>query len=219
MLIEEEYDPDLMVIQECEDPRTSTASFRAWSGSYLWVGENKNKGLAIFDRKLIGIQALDWPSNGLELFLPCRLDSGSALIGVWTKYANSPNFGYIGQVWKYLQVHGAKISGNRSCLVGDWNSNVRWDEWDRWWNHSDVVTQLAEANIRSVYHDHHAEAQGQESMPTLFHRKDMSKSYHVDYAFASALLRPKDGYAVQIGNPEKWLEHSDHMPLVFRIDD
>jgi hypothetical protein len=32
------------------------------------------------------------------------------LLAVWTHRNNSPNFGYIGQLWKYLQVNKDKLN-------------------------------------------------------------------------------------------------------------
>lgn len=85
------------------------------------------------------MERLDWDSNSLELFLPCRINDDFNLLGVWTKQANSPNFAYIGQFWKYLQAYKEKLSAGKAIVCGDFNSNKRWDEWDRWWNHTDVV--------------------------------------------------------------------------------
>lgn len=215
-LLERAFNPDVMVIQECENPESSTTNFLEWAGSYLWVGESKHKGLAVFDRSHRGLQALEWPSNGLQTFLPCRIGE-LLLLAIWTKHANSPNFRYIGQVWKYLQLYGERLRGESVCLVGDWNSNTQWDEWDRWWNHSDVVNQLERMGIQSVYHEHYSESQGAESKPTLYHRKDMSKPYHVDFGFASGSLKPSRGFDVQVGLAEEWLQYSDHMPLCFCV--
>lgn len=214
--IERAFEPDILVIQECENPATSSEEFRMWAGDCLWIGESKNKGLGVFDRSGIGLTSLDWPSEGLQSFLPCRVGS-MLLVAIWTKQAKSPNFRYIGQLWKYLQLYGERLRGEPVCIVGDWNSNSRWDEWDRWWNHSDVVRELENMGIASVYHEHFSEKQGQETRPTLYHRKDKSKSYHVDFGFSSQALRPPEGYAVQIGLLEEWLQYSDHMPLCFRV--
>lgn len=42
-------DPDICIIQECEDPvRCSDVSYRKWAQNYLWVGNNKNRGLGGF---------------------------------------------------------------------------------------------------------------------------------------------------------------------------
>jgi len=213
----DELQPDLLVIQECENPAESTHHYREWAGTYLWSGENKNKGIGVFAKAGARLAGLDWNNEGLQSFLPCKVNDAIDLVAVWTKYANSPNFRYIGQLWKYLNLHGAKMQGKPTLLVGDFNSNSCWDEWDRWWNHSDVVRMLSDRGLYSTYHDYFGEEQGKESRPTLYHRKNPEKPYHVDYAFASAdLFSPKEN-SVTIGSMSDWLDLSDHMPLVFTI--
>ncbi len=56
----DEIDADILIIQECENPKPSTKAYLQWAGDYLWVGENKNRGLGIFSRNGNRIQALDW---------------------------------------------------------------------------------------------------------------------------------------------------------------
>jgi len=88
------------------------------------------------------------------------------LLAVWTHNNYSSNFGYIGQLWKYLQVNKSNL---KKCLIlGDFNSNVFWDKSHRWWNHSDVVKELKEVGIESLYHNYWNEEQGKETRPTLF---------------------------------------------------
>lgn len=100
---------------------------------------------------------------------------------------------------------------------GDLNSNVQWDEWDRWWNHSDVVRELEEINIHSLYHHIMGEEQGKESKPTLFMHRKLEKPYHIDYVFTSKDLLGDNKNMIDMGCPDKWLEYSDHMPIVFSV--
>jgi exonuclease III len=203
---------DVYVIQECEDPeRSSDSAYRQWASGSLWIGGNKNKGLGVFS-KGVRLSALDWPRDNLELFLPFTVDEHLTMLAVWTRQANSPNFRYIGQLWKYLQAHGAKIPSHGSLVIGDFNSNARWDEWDRWWNHSDVVRDLSEIGLESVYHLRNQEAHGGEVQPTFFMHRKIEKPYHIDYAFATGDLIASA--RISVGHPEDWLDLSDHMPIV-----
>ncbi|MEM6473998.1 MAG: endonuclease/exonuclease/phosphatase family protein [Planctomycetota bacterium] len=207
--------PDLIVVQECEDPERSTKAYRSWAGHYLWHGDSKNKGIGIVARSELTLRRLDWDDDVLQLFLPCHVDERFALLGVWTKHAHSPNFRYIGQLWKYLQLHKEKMATDEFLLCGDLNSNKCWDEWDRSWNHTDVVRELEEIGIRSIYHDEFDEPQGSETRPTLFHQRNRSKPYHVDYMFASTGLYTE--CSMSVGDVEDWLELSDHMPLTLEF--
>lgn len=208
----EKFDADILIIQECENPvYCKSLDYVSWACNFQWHGENNHKGIGVFAKKNIILNRNDWPDENLKYFLSININGKFDLVNAWCHGANSPTFGYIGQFWKYLQINKHRM--NKSLIVGDFNSNKIWDVWDRWWNHSDVVKELEDIGIRSLYHETYGEQQGEEAIPTLFLQRNRLKAYHVDYAFASrtvaASCRP-----IIIGAAEEWLSHSDHMPLV-----
>ncbi len=211
-----DFNADLYIIQECEKPGDSKhEKYNIWSENYLWIGDNKNKGLGIFTTKNLTIKQLDWSNSykdhSVKYFLPCSINEKFNLLAVWTHKNNSPNFGYIGQFWKYLQVNKEKL--NKVLIVGDLNSNLIWDEWDRWWNHSDVVRELKEIGIESFYHKFTNEEQGKETRPTLYLHRKIEKPYHIDYVFGSQEFSNKLK-RFEIGQADKWLQISDHLPII-----
>lgn len=107
------------------------------------------------------------------------------------------------------------MASDRSILLGDLNSNACWDVWNRWWNHSDVVRQLNEMGLVSLFHHANSEQRGQETVPTFFMHRSTETPYHIDYAFLSQQLL--QSATLEIGHPSEWLEHSDHMPLKVEI--
>ena len=215
----EKLHSDIYVIQECENPvLTKNSKYQEWSNNHLWIGDNKNKGIGIFARAEIDLMRLDWSNtykdHTVKYFLPCRVNDQFNLINVWAHRNNSPNFGYIGQLWKYLQTNRDKF--NNLILTGDLNSNTIWDQWDRWWNHSDIVRELSELGIESLYHQFFDEEQGQESQPTFYLQRKLEKPYHIDYAFASESIAERL-VKIKIGSVSEWLEISDHLPLTFEL--
>lgn len=210
-------DADVYIVQECEDPkRTIGSEYAEWACNYLWIGENKNKGLGVFAKSDIALRQLDLDPGTFQSFLPCALNDQLTLLAVWTKEASSPTFPYIGQMWRYLQEHKAVFAGTNTALIGDFNSNVCWDKWDRWWNHSDVVRELAELDIFSLYHTARGERQGSEIEPTYYMHRKREKPYHIDYAFVSKKWLPAS--QLTVGKPDYWLEFSDHMPLIVELN-
>lgn len=207
---------DILIIQECENPALSKdQNYKNWATNYLWAGENKNKGLGIFARPEIKLEPLNLEPNGLQLFLPCKADT-ITLLAVWTKEAGSPTFKYIGQLYKWLKLHKPILAKDKSIVIGDLNSNACWDVWDRWWNHTDVVNELSDIGIHSLYHTQTGLSQGAEKQPTFFLHRKLEKPYHIDYAFLSKQLL--DNAKLIIGQVEDWLEHSDHLPLIVNIN-
>ena len=154
----------------------------------------------------------------LESFLPCKINNRFILLGVWTKKANSEVFGYIGQLWKYLQLHKKKLVNEQVIITGDLNSNVKWDKWDRWWNHTDVVNELEEINIKSLYHIIKNEEQGKETVSTFYLQRKLEKAYHIDYTFLSSNLIDNES-RLFIEDKNIWIKHSDHMPIVISFKD
>jgi len=128
------------------------------------------------------------------------VDDDWTLLAAWTRQADSPTFGYIGQLWKLLQAHSAFLKHPGGMVVGDLNSNARWDVWDRWWNHSDVVRELAALELQSAYHAHNGEAQGAEEAPTFYLQRKLAKPYHIDYAFTGPQRVVK---RVEVGSPDR----------------
>ncbi len=209
------FDWDVLVVQECEDPgRCKDAEYKLWASNYLWVGDSKNKGIGIFAKEGVKISPLDWSNtyegHEVKLFLPCLINDRIQLLGVWTKQNNSPTFGYIGQLWKYLQLHSEKFED--IIIAGDLNSNVQWDKWDRWWNHTDVVNQLKDLAIVSAYHFNNKLDQGSEKDLTYFMHRKLDRGYHIDYVFASEHLLNKS--VIKIGEAKEWIRISDHVPII-----
>ena len=216
-------DADIYIVQECENPiEIQHEKFNAWSKNHLWIGDTKNKGLGVFASKDIKLSTLNWSNefkdHTVKHFLPCCINDNFNLLAVWTHQNNSPNFGYIGQFWKYLQVN--KQNFTNTIIAGDFNSNVFWDEWDRWWNHSDVIRELEEVGIESWYHKYTGEIQGKEIRPTFYMNRKLERPYHIDYIFGSKDLTDKLK-TVEVGDFENWIKLSDHLPLisVVHLDD
>ena len=207
---------DVYIIQECEDPaRCNDTEYRSWAKNHLWVGNNKNRGLGVFAKAGVSLEAVSLDAGPLELFLPCIVANRITLLAVWTCQANSPTFRYIGQLWKYLEKHKEFFRRKECALVGDLNSNSRWDVWDRWWNHSDVVRELQDLGLDSLYHHTRGEEQGKEGTHTFYMHRRLERHYHIDYAFLSDSLL--QSATLEIGHPDSWLEHSDHMPVIVSV--
>ncbi|MGN8225263.1 endonuclease/exonuclease/phosphatase family protein [Gracilimonas sp. BCB1] len=231
----EQLDADIYIVQECEDPKRSTIKFSDWAGNYLWNGDSKNKGIGVFAKKNNKIRKLNWDDSfslndlntkspatkwktaDLKLFLPFNLNGKYSVLAAWTKGSRDHTFGYIGQLWKYLKIHRKDLDNNHSMIIGDLNSNSIWDRKDRWWNHTDVVQELSELGLVSLYHKKNGEIQGSESQPTFYLHRKKEKAYHIDYIFMNN--EKVNNAKLKIGNPSKWLEFSDHMPLIIELDE
>lgn len=195
--------------------KAEDSDYLEFANNYLSVGPTKNKGLGVFAKPGFRLEAVSMELESLELFLPVRVNDEWPLLATWTRQANSPNCRYIGQLWKLLQRDKPFLQHSSAALIGDLNSNKRWDEWDRWWNHSDVVRELKEPGLESVYHQFFQEPQGEETKPTLFLQRNLAKAYHIDHGSFGPARRVKH---VKVGHSGNWLNISDHMPVVFKLE-
>lgn len=207
---------DILVIQECEDPLSSTAAYRDWAGEYLWSGSSKNKGIGIFAKNGLRLDALNWDARNLAQFLAARVDDRFDILAVWTQNSRPSSLGYIGQFWQYLQIHRRSLHAD-TVILGDFNSNSIWDKPSRKWNHSQCVQELEVDGFKSLYHLATGELQGQETNPTFYLHRHLSRPFHIDFCFAHHSKIPIEWNGLTVGNPEEWLRFSDHLPMLINL--
>ena len=209
-----ERNPDLLVIQECENPAETGEwdEFEDWK----WIGENKHKGLSVFTRSGITIQtATELRDSRYALLVETtELD----LLAIWAMNdKQNPSQRYIGQVYTALSNHSELLDTPLSVL-GDFNWNVKWDQSPNsplCGDFSDTVDLLNESNLQSVYHQLTGEEFGAEISPTFYMHKKHSRPYHIDYAFLpDQMLASAE---VSVGEYDEWIDASDHMPLIINV--
>ncbi len=215
------YEPDILVIQECEhpdklkfDPTIPTPS------DIYWYSDGGKKGLGLFSYSDYKFELLPNFNPEFRYILPFRITGNGqtfTFFAIWAMNNKERREArYIGQIWFAIN-HYKNLLGNSTILIGDFNSNKIWDYKDRVGSHSDVVNQLANKDIHSVYHKHFDMEQGKETHPTFFLQRNKNKPYHIDYCFTSSEILTKVR-KVEIGDYDNWIAHSDHAPLIVEFD-
>lgn len=198
----EKMDAAIYAIQECENPEKHKTQFASFSQNYLWTGENDNRGLGIFAKPEINIQKNNWDAYCLRHFISVRVNNDFDLLGVW---AGPP---YIEEYYIYQSIN-IKHYNKNTLIIGDFNSNARWDKAGQKRNHTAVVKELQEIGLVSAYHHMSGERHGEETEYTFFMYKHPNKKYHIDYCFAA----PERIRNFSISDPPEWLNYSDHAPI------
>lgn len=211
------YQPDILVVPECEHPdKLKFGDKTAAPSDYLWFGTNPNKGLGIFSYSDLRFDLLDNYNPSLRMIIPIAVRGeriNFTLYAVWAYNPRDRDGQYITQVWKALRHYDRSLLNTNTILIGDFNSNTIWDKPRRAGNHSTVVSQLEAKGIYSVYHKHLNQIQGKEEHPTLYMYRHKDKCYHIDYCFASEDMLQKLK-SVEIGDYDFWRPYSDHVPLI-----
>ena len=215
------YDPDIVVIPECEHPDKLKFGIETKTPNDIaWFGNNHNKGLGVVSYSDYKIQLSNLHNPEFRTILPLIVSNHKHRFLVFAIWANNPDDKpnqYVGQVWKAINFYSKQIRNKKTILVGDFNSNTIWDKPRREGNHSTVVDFLERKGIHSTYHKFFKQKQGREKHNTLFMYRHKDKSYHIDYCFASEDLIQKLKH-VEIGRHQDWCRHSDHTPLIVTID-
>lgn len=199
---------DIYVIQECEDPKISlNLEYKKFACNYMWIGENKNKGLGVFAKSNIVIDRLKWKSYCLKYFLPLRINKKIKLLAVW---ACKP---YVEEYYIYQNINYNKYDLN-TVIIGDFNSNKIWDRKHDMRSHSGFVNELKVKGLESVYHYVYKENQGEETNATFYLYRHFNRKYHIDHCFCevSKIIN------YQVLEDINWLKISDHIPIILEID-
>jgi len=212
-----QYDPDIIVIQECENPDTNGdwSEFTDWR----WIGENKHKGLGVFSRNGLSLQPTGVDGQGGELTIPVKTDGAGKVLGVWAlNDKRNPQNRYIGQVYRTVRAFREFIDAN-TALLGDFNWNRPWDDSPKsplCGDFSDTVDLLNSRGLKSVYHSLNDSDFGSEADPTFFMHKKQDRDYHIDYVFLpKTVIESVTSFSV--GKYDDWIDGSDHMPIVVEL--
>ena len=215
---------DIYVIQECTNPSISDSKdYVELDSKYYWVdwvGNDKypDYGLGIIAKKDddLKIELVDLDNKGLRYFIPVTVNDDFNLLAVWTnpdmegnKVAHYPK-----EITKYYEEHKDSGFFNEDMIIcGDFNCDKRVKNHSHKKNVDEMISKLSEINLIDAYHEKYGEKEGEESIPTFYMNYNREKPYHLDHVFAAP-----GKVDLQIGEADKWLELSDHMPLVFKID-
>ncbi|TFH04462.1 MAG: endonuclease/exonuclease/phosphatase family protein [Methanosarcina sp.] len=213
------YEPDLLIVPECEHPDKLNNKFY---DNVLWIGDNRNKGLAVFSFNDFEITIHEAYCESYKYVLPVKVINNKEinLIAVWSQNnKEDPRRRYIGEVWQSLNYYKDMFK-SPTIIAGDFNWNVIWDkEHSNYPLHgtlTDVTNLLKQFEIFSMYHAFTDVKFGVEVEPTLYFRKNIKTPYHIDYVFAP-LDFISNGKSFSIGKYEDWIPLSDHMPLIAEL--
>lgn len=205
---------DFLIVQECETLDKINLVKKAKSS--LWIGDNQNKGLAVFSFSDFTLKLNPLYNNAYRYVIPIDVyleeEKQFTFFAVWAMY-NPINREqrYIGQI-VYAMREYQSLLDEKTIIIGDFNWNKIWDARKKKSNLADLLAIIDARNIKSLYHLHFDEDFGCEKQSTLFLQKSLLKPYHIDYCFAGSYWHKKLK-DVRIGKPDEWLSNSDHMPL------
>lgn len=206
----ESLNPDICVIQECENlKRDFFPSYK-----YFWTGENQLKGLGVLTKdKNSYVDASH--NKKLINFLPI-ISSNLLVLGVWAYNHRAIKFGegFNGKTIDALDFYRSWLEKSKqSVVVGDFNNSVIWDKSNNRNNFFKINSELNKVGFKSAYHKYNNEKFGQETKGTFFHTKKESKKYHIDYIYTKQFKCD----SLSVGSYSDWIDYSDHVPLVANL--
>lgn len=213
--------PDIIIIPECEpEEKLKFGKQIPQPTDFFWYSDNESKGIGVFSYSDYKFELLKEFNPKFSYIIPLKVSNNKEsflLFAIWAKdNKEDPRARYIAQVWLALDYYSHLLNQN-TILIGDFNSNQIWDDNSRLGNHSDVVAVLCQNKIRSLYHEQFGIEHGKEEDHTFFMYRKIEKPYHIDYCFASNQFI-NQGSNIQLGNPDEWIDISDHIPLIVDIN-
>ncbi|MFF2299346.1 endonuclease/exonuclease/phosphatase family protein [Arthrobacter sp. NPDC058127] len=179
--------------------------FAAWTGSRL------NKGLGVLGYADARYRITEQSDAGLPWHIPFTVN-GLNIIALWA-HQLTRDLRYVRVTHEIVDRHKDFLGQGRALLMGDFNSNTIWDRGHPDRNHSMLVEKLGKLGLCSAFHSQTRSAHGAEQTKTYFHTRNLRFGHHIDYAF----VRESAKTSLEVGSPDEWLAHSDHMPLILDI--
>ena len=133
------------------------------------------------------------------------------LLGVWAM----PE--YVEMIHDFYDAN-KRLFNENLVMCGDLNSSVLFDKRGehKGKNFGMLIRKLKKHNLVPIYHTlNNKEKHGNESKATHFFQKRLNIRYHIDHVFSAPYITK----SLDIIDNVKWIKLSDHLPLVFEIDE
>lgn len=133
---------------------------------------------------------------------------------VWTRKEHEYLLGLDASLTAYSRL----LTNGPAVVLGDFNSNVAWDNPRLATDFSRLSRRLNdEFGLHSAYHTWFNEAYGSETRATHYFWRKKSRPFHIDFCFIP------EGWLSKIRNvsvpdEEPWSDLSDHRPLLVDLD-
>lgn len=198
------FQPDLLIVQEASERDVSSidAPFTHWIG-------RKHRGLAVIGLRDASYRIDPIFDPDLPWFTPLHVDENRVL-AVWASVLTS-RLRYVRLLHHALDRFEGFLGSPRGMVVGDLNSSTVFDRKHGDVNHTSLVDRLSSMGYTSLWHHLRREGHGTESRPTFYLYRRPERTWHLDYAFVTPALM--QGATLELGSPDEWLDHSDHLPL------
>jgi hypothetical protein len=226
------FNPDIVILQECT--YYDCLKFRDEYKNIVWYGDGKDGplGIGIFSNKfqfeLSPSYSYTAPFRYVVPYCVRNDDIHFTLFAVWTKEHihtkldsgkelpdTLHNLDYVDNINKAIDFYH-NLFKDPVVLIGDYNSGDLQQR--RSYEHLLIVDKLASYNVYNctklpdITYDMDIEF-----LPTFYHNYDCNKAYVDDYCFLSNNRHIMKPGAFHIGVPEKWLDYSDHFPIMLHI--
>lgn len=218
--------PDVAIVPECATPEILAKKAPGFQPSAaLWVGENKDKGLAVFAFNDLKLSLASDFEPSLKYILPAKVTGPVEfdLLAIWAfmsgKYMKDRRD--IGPVNKAIARYERKLASGRAIIAGDFNNHLKWDRRGNPRNFGIVTEKLNQLGMASAYHYARNLSHGDETEQTHYwrDRREFSPyNCHIDYLFLpSTFLKKMKQF--EIGNYGDWCGNklSDHVPLLVDV--
>jgi len=212
--------PDVAVVPEMAAPELIRGKLGGQIDYSLeWVGHTANKGLGVLINPAWEYRIAECFDPRFELFMPIEVMAPHRvnILAVWAfnhrakKISPSDN-----ATNNVLQFYSSWIASKPTIILGDFNNSVIWDKPSSLNNFREIIATLKELDQVSIYHKQRQQGWGTEKDSTLFMYRKPDAGYHVDYFFASENLLASCE-KMSVGQPQDWLQISDHVPLSVEI--
>lgn len=212
--------PDLAVIQECENLERIPWKQGNPPQSMAWFGDSPNKGLGIFSWSNLQFHALEGYDTSIRYCVPIQVTAPFQFqaIAIWAMDHRQDSHSYSGQIYLAIGAYRDFILSADTVILGDYNSSKRTTPKSRLGNHAALTIDLKDLWLISAYHHFFFERQGQEKQATYYQGRKLERPSHIDYAYIpTRWLRHLK--KVQVGEPQTWLQQSDHCPVIVDIQE